>query len=130
MSLIDETIQTELKTQDFPEKSMQNLTTFNLFDEKYNNFRKFIEGLTVKHSEVIKVSEYLKLLPLQEFREMVIPRLMDALMTEDSDERSKLCEVAICKLMSDNGFNPQQLDPQDYSKLVRYCILFCVLISE
>lgn len=133
MSISEELTQPKLERVKCADTNSSNSTTFEYFNEKYDNFRKFIEELSKAYPEAAKVSNYLNILPLQEFREMILPKLMDAIMLhDDGDElkRNSECERVMCGLLNDNNFDIKRLSSGEMSKIIRYCILFCVLLSD
>lgn len=134
MSKIEDLSQPILKRSNLTDTSIQALTTgYEYFQEKYNNFRNFIHGPSMMHPEAVAVSQYLNILPLEEFREMIFPKLMNAIMYHDDGNDSKRnleCERVICELMVENNFHINMLSKPDKDKLIRYTILFCVLMSN
>ena len=107
---------------------MNDLTTYEFFQAKYSNFRQFISELP--HPEVGKLSAYLDALPLEEFRAIIMPKLMNAIVLNlDNKEaaRNKECERVIVKICDLDSI---EISPDNRGKLIRYCILFCVILSE
>ena len=133
MPTTEEFSQTKLNAPKSADSKLEDLTTYEYFNDKYDNFRKFVAEISQEHKEAMKLSAYLNILPLQEFRELIIPKLMNAIVLHDDGEelqRNTECEWVIRELLCENGFDINKLTDVQKSKAARYCILFCVLLSD
>ena len=115
--------------------AVSNTTTYEFFSQKYKNFQTFIEKLATFHPEISKLSAFINILPLEDFRMLILPKLMDALIFHGDKEESKRnqeCERVILQFCLDHELDVDSLgvsaDARD--KIIRYSILFCVLLSE
>jgi hypothetical protein len=133
MSMNAEFLNTDLKTKKSTLQKCADLTTYNYMCSKYDNFRAYIAELSIIHEDLNRLSSLLNVLQIEEFRAMIIPKLINAMVFEsDHNEpmRNKECTRVLENFCLDHDFDPDLLTPTQKDKLIRYCVLFCVLLSD